>query len=180
MYRVDEELCLGCAVCVQACPQQAIQLVDGRAHIVSERCTDCGVCAEACPQGAIRQVAPEPVRAAAQPIEKAEPIVPVTPMTPAKPPQPVTHVQGEVLPGARPLTDWKARLWPAIGSALIWAGRELLPGILASWRLPAAQMSNTPARPDQAPRRLMSRDQAKIPLGRQKRRRLRAGWRGRR
>ncbi|NOZ27709.1 MAG: 4Fe-4S dicluster domain-containing protein [Chloroflexi bacterium] len=178
MYRVDEELCLGCAVCVQACPQQAIQLVDGRAHIVSERCTDCGVCAEACPQGAIRQVAPEPVRAAAQPIEKAEPIVPVTPMTPAKPPQPVIHAQGEVLPEAKPLADWKARLWPAIGSALIWAGRELLPELLASWRLPAAQTPSASTRLNEDPRRPRSRAQAKAPFGRQKRRRLRAGWRG--
>jgi Fe-S-cluster-containing hydrogenase component 2 len=51
--QIDEELCTGCGVCIDACPFEAIQLVDQRAKIVSTLCTQCGACLDACPNGAI-------------------------------------------------------------------------------------------------------------------------------
>ena len=51
--KVDEEKCTGCETCVEACPVEAIKMVDGIAKVDSELCTDCGTCVEACPVEAI-------------------------------------------------------------------------------------------------------------------------------
>ncbi len=40
----------------------------------------------------------------------------------------------EVLPADAPRSAWRHAVWPALGSALVWASRELLPGVLAAWR----------------------------------------------
>ena len=49
---VDVELCACCAVCVGACPQEAVSL-DDIVRIDSHRCNDCGECVEPCPNDAI-------------------------------------------------------------------------------------------------------------------------------
>ena len=49
---VDDDACVGCAICEEECPQQAIT-VDDVAHVSTELCTDCGVCIDSCPNGAI-------------------------------------------------------------------------------------------------------------------------------
>lgn len=136
MYQVNEALCRGCAACVAACPEGAIAVVNNIAHIAADRCTGCGACAEACPEGAIRLA--EPVVLA----RVGEPTLAVSPAAQAEPA--VMRVQGELLPAAQAVTTWRSRLpapapprwpgWPAIGSALVWAGRELLPELLAAWR----------------------------------------------
>jgi ferredoxin len=51
---VDEDKCVGCGVCVQQCPTDAISLKDGKAEIDMEKCIRCGRCHEACPQNAVR------------------------------------------------------------------------------------------------------------------------------
>ena len=56
--RVRRELCLGCGLCVESCPQQAISLQAGQAHIDQGRCNHCGLCLDVCPQGAIGELAP--------------------------------------------------------------------------------------------------------------------------
>ncbi len=48
--------------------------------------------------------------------------------------EPVKPTQIEVLPAAAPRSIWRSAVWPALGSALIWAGRELLPQVLAAWQ----------------------------------------------
>jgi ferredoxin len=54
IVRIDEELCDGCGLCVPACAEGAIQIVDGKARLVSEiYCDGLGVCLGECPQGAI-------------------------------------------------------------------------------------------------------------------------------
>jgi ferredoxin len=53
--RVDRDLCVGCGVCVENCPQGAIDLVRGIAVINPERCVSCGQCISVCPRGAIRE-----------------------------------------------------------------------------------------------------------------------------
>jgi Fe-S-cluster-containing hydrogenase component 2 len=49
---VDKELCTGCETCVGECPVEAIEMIDGKAHI-NDSCVDCGACVEVCPVEAI-------------------------------------------------------------------------------------------------------------------------------
>jgi ferredoxin len=51
---INEELCDGCGLCVKACHEGAIQLIDGKARLVSDiYCDGLGDCIGECPQGAI-------------------------------------------------------------------------------------------------------------------------------
>ena len=52
MFKVDKEKCVGCGVCVEVCPAQAITMDKGKA-VISNQCVDCGRCVQACPQEAI-------------------------------------------------------------------------------------------------------------------------------
>ena len=54
IVRIDEEKCDGCGICVPACAEGAIQIVDGKAKLIRERyCDGLGACLGECPQGAI-------------------------------------------------------------------------------------------------------------------------------
>ena len=53
MLQIRKDLCLGCGLCAQNCPQQAIWLLWGQAEIDQSRCNLCRLCLEVCPQGAI-------------------------------------------------------------------------------------------------------------------------------
>ena len=54
IVRIDEEKCNGCGVCVPACAEGALQIVDGKAKLISETyCDGLGACLGECPQGAI-------------------------------------------------------------------------------------------------------------------------------
>ena len=55
MHQVREEVCIGCGLCVSLCPQRAINIVWGKAHIDQIRCTNCHRCQEVCPTGAIKE-----------------------------------------------------------------------------------------------------------------------------
>lgn len=46
--RADNEKCVGCGICVDRCPMEAISLSDKKAVIDSKRCIGCGVCVPAC------------------------------------------------------------------------------------------------------------------------------------
>lgn len=51
---IDEKLCNGCELCVNACHEGAIQMINGKAKLVSESyCDGLGDCLPACPTGAI-------------------------------------------------------------------------------------------------------------------------------
>ncbi len=50
---VDKDLCVGCGICVEVCPVQTIELVDGKSVIHSENCIGCGECIQNCPEKAI-------------------------------------------------------------------------------------------------------------------------------
>ena len=45
--------CLGLGSCVSACPEHAVQVVDGVAVVNEKRCIGCGLCVKACPKGLI-------------------------------------------------------------------------------------------------------------------------------
>ena len=51
--KVNAELCTGCGTCVEACPVEAISLVDGKAKVDGDTCIDCGACVGECPTEAI-------------------------------------------------------------------------------------------------------------------------------
>ncbi|MBN1642911.1 MAG: 4Fe-4S binding protein [Anaerolineae bacterium] len=53
--RVDEEICIGCGLCVDHCPFGALS-VDEIAVVDAMRCVGCGVCTLSCPQGALALV----------------------------------------------------------------------------------------------------------------------------
>ena len=51
---IDEDKCNGCGLCVDACHEGALQLVDGKAKLLSESyCDGLGACLPECPTGAI-------------------------------------------------------------------------------------------------------------------------------
>ena len=54
IIKIDEDKCDGCGLCATACHEGAIQIVDGKAKLVSEiYCDGLGDCLGECPQGAI-------------------------------------------------------------------------------------------------------------------------------
>ena len=54
IVKIDEEKCNGCGLCISACHEGALQLVDGKAKLVSESyCDGLGNCLPQCPAGAI-------------------------------------------------------------------------------------------------------------------------------
>lgn len=51
---IDEEKCTGCGECVPNCPEGAIQIIDGKARLVSDlSCDGLGACIGHCPEDAI-------------------------------------------------------------------------------------------------------------------------------
>jgi NAD-dependent dihydropyrimidine dehydrogenase PreA subunit len=51
---IDSTRCNGAMLCVEACPTDAIGVVDGKCFLVApERCEYCRACEDVCPQDAI-------------------------------------------------------------------------------------------------------------------------------
>lgn len=123
MIYVDAGRCTGCGICVDVCPHGAISLRGGKASIEEGLCRECETCADACPEGAILSVEE------------------------ARESSPVASVPVEAVQATPSHAEW---MLPAFGSALLWAGREIVPR-LASWML------------DRADRRAQSR---RLPQGR--------------
>ncbi|MBN2610762.1 MAG: 4Fe-4S binding protein [Bacteroidales bacterium] len=54
VVKIDEELCDGCGLCVPGCHEGALQVIDGKARLISDlMCDGLGACIGQCPQGAI-------------------------------------------------------------------------------------------------------------------------------
>lgn len=54
IIKIDTEKCNGCGLCIPNCPEGALQIIDGKARMVSDLyCDGLGACIGHCPQGAI-------------------------------------------------------------------------------------------------------------------------------
>lgn len=54
IIKIDEELCNGCGICVPNCHEGALQIIDGKARLISDLfCDGLGACIGHCPEGAI-------------------------------------------------------------------------------------------------------------------------------
>ncbi len=55
VFLSDPEVCNGCEECVEACPENAITMNDGKPVINDVMCSGCGACIPACPENALDQ-----------------------------------------------------------------------------------------------------------------------------
>ncbi|HDQ07118.1 MAG TPA: 4Fe-4S ferredoxin [Candidatus Bathyarchaeota archaeon] len=54
VVKIDEKKCNGCGLCIPACAEGAIKIIDGKARLVKDiYCDGLGACLGKCPQGAI-------------------------------------------------------------------------------------------------------------------------------
>ena len=144
MIVVRADLCTGCGVCLEVCPTGALYLVEGKAAVDRALCRECRACLEVCPTGAIT-------------LATQEEFVKEETRVPAIRPQPEV-IQVRSTPA--PVSVW-SRVLPSIGSALVWAERDLLP-----W------LADLLDRRDQVPYRVPERREASSRQG------LNAGARG--
>ncbi len=54
IVRIDEEKCTGCGLCIPNCAEGALQIVDGKAKLITDKfCDGLGACLGHCPEDAI-------------------------------------------------------------------------------------------------------------------------------
>ncbi|MDP2924485.1 MAG: 4Fe-4S binding protein [Candidatus Omnitrophota bacterium] len=54
IIKIDEKKCNGCGLCIPNCPEGAMQIINGKARLVSDLfCDGLGACIGKCPKGAI-------------------------------------------------------------------------------------------------------------------------------
>lgn len=78
IIKINEELCNGCGLCIPACPEGALQVIDGKARLISDLfCDGLGACLGECPLDAIaieeREAAPYSERTVMENIVKQGP-----------------------------------------------------------------------------------------------------------
>ncbi len=54
IIHIDEDKCTGCGLCIPNCPEGALQIIDGKARLISDLfCDGLGACVGHCPEDAI-------------------------------------------------------------------------------------------------------------------------------
>ncbi len=65
LARIVEARCIGCTLCIQACPVDAIIGAPGFMHtVIADLCTGCDLCIPPCPVDCIERVPAEPLQGA--------------------------------------------------------------------------------------------------------------------
>ncbi len=71
IIHIDEEKCTGCGQCVIACSEGAIQIINGKAKVISENlCDGLGACIGECPEDALHIIEREAEEFDEQAVEK--------------------------------------------------------------------------------------------------------------
>ncbi|MDR2573592.1 MAG: 4Fe-4S binding protein [Desulfovibrio sp.] len=132
IIHINEEQCIGCALCVNACHEGAIGIVDGKARLLREDyCDGLGNCLPACPTAAItfaeREAAPYDEAAVQKNLERASakkaPSTHGTRARPARQQNP-TPPKMQDLPG--PLAQWPVQIKLVPVNAPYFANSNLL------------------------------------------------------
>lgn len=108
IVRIEADKCTGCGLCIGACHEGALKLVNGKAQLVSEsQCDGLGACLPACPADAIRIETRE-----AAPFDEA-----------AVPPTPAYHTSQKVVSQLR---QWPIQLHLINPTAPCYQGADVL------------------------------------------------------
>jgi len=72
---IDEQVCIGCTLCIQACPVDAILGAAKQMHtVIAAECTGCDLCLPPCPVDCIEMVVQGPTLTSWKPPRPADPI----------------------------------------------------------------------------------------------------------
>ena len=130
VIEIDQERCNGCGLCVSACAEGAIGLINGKARLLrDDYCDGLGNCLPACPQDAIHFI----IREAAgfdEAAVKRHMLQRATRNVHPQPAAPVHHAGLAAAPGSgdRPsrLTQWPVQIQLASAGAPYFDGADLL------------------------------------------------------
>jgi NAD-dependent dihydropyrimidine dehydrogenase PreA subunit len=129
MIYVDQELCVGCGSCIDECPTEAISLSDGRALVDWALCDGCGVFSKALQSVPERQGSPLCVEICPNQaltwVTESVPDMASESSSLAVVGQPVEVISVD----RREAVPWRRAILPAVGGALAWVGREIVPRV---------------------------------------------------
>ena len=134
---IDEEKCNGCGLCIPNCPEGAMQLIDGKARLISDLfCDGLGACVGYCPEGAITLTERE-----AEPYDEAKTMVNIARQGPGTIKAHLEHLSSHGEQGY-------------LAQALAWLTQEGIPvpqGFSAGQPAPVKAAATAPGSPAPAP-----------------------------